>query len=112
MEQLHAQLKQIDRDEHEYSLKKKKSFWSVDPDFDDRRAQAIKASPIPSNKTDFTDLLILCATNASDSADYQQEAWKSKRDQLCEKARISFKDDEDIMALVEKYSKKKKFGFF
>lgn len=111
VEQLSAQLKQIDNEEQEYKLKKK-SFWSQAPNFNERRRQAIKSAPIPSDKTDFTDFLILCANNAKDSGDFIQDAWKTKRNQLFEKAQMSFKDDKDIMALVEKYSKKKKFGLF
>lgn len=114
VELLHERLSQVDREEQE-CLKTKKSIWDDTPDFEERKENIIKSFPLPSSKADFTDLMLLCATNSQDDSDDYQDCWKIKLNQMIEKARITYADDPAIMSLVEKYapkSKKKKFGLF
>lgn len=80
------------------------------------RENLIESYPIPSNKADFIDLLIFCAAKSEDGWSEMQDECKFKVKQLIDRAYVSYKNDEDVMALVNKYSaivnKKKLFGLF
>lgn len=110
---IHEILRRIDQDEVNFANRPFKKNGERTPDFDGQRNRAIVSFPVPQKKPEFIDLLILCANNAKDDNSYQQEAWTIKRNELLDRAGIMFKCDDEIDALVEKYTpKKKKFGIF
>lgn len=65
--------------------------------------------PIPNSTEDITEFMILVASNVDSKTETNediQRAWKSKMNQIYEKAKLSVNDEEDLKKITEIYEKK------
>lgn len=75
-----------------------------------KKAEIIRNFPVPNTKEDITEFMILATTNIESEAE-NQDAWRTKLDQVYSKAKILFEntsDFEKIQKMYEGVSKKTK----
>ena len=76
-----------------------RDFWDKLKDANDENEKItiIRNFPVPNNKEDIYEFMILASSNVDDSLTEELcAAWKTKVEQLLEKAILSFKNDDDL----------------